>query len=264
MRPSVLPNLIEAAGRNARQGFADVALFEVGPVFFGDRPAATSAPRSPRIVAPQAPRALGQGRRRRPVRPEGRPAWPCWRRWARRAAAARAERPPGVVVATRAARRACSWAPRRCWPSSARLHPAVLKALRRGRAPVCWPSSCALEAVPEPKQKASSRVRPFSPSPLMPLTRDFAFVADTAKAAGDLVRAAARRRQGADRRRAGVRRLSRAPACRGRLQVGRPRGGGPAARQDPDRGRDRSAVPGGDRLGGQGLRGAPARPGASG
>ena len=33
MRPSILPNLIEAAGRNADKGFADVALCEVGPVF---------------------------------------------------------------------------------------------------------------------------------------------------------------------------------------------------------------------------------------
>ena len=35
MRPSALPNLIEAAQRNANRGFADVALFEVGPVFKG-------------------------------------------------------------------------------------------------------------------------------------------------------------------------------------------------------------------------------------
>jgi phenylalanyl-tRNA synthetase beta chain len=33
MRPSILPNLILAAARNAARGFADVALFEVGPVF---------------------------------------------------------------------------------------------------------------------------------------------------------------------------------------------------------------------------------------
>jgi len=33
MRPSILPNLIQAAGRNADRGFADVALCEVGPVF---------------------------------------------------------------------------------------------------------------------------------------------------------------------------------------------------------------------------------------
>ena len=33
MRPSILPNLIEAAGKNADRGFYDVALCEVGPVF---------------------------------------------------------------------------------------------------------------------------------------------------------------------------------------------------------------------------------------
>ena len=33
MRPSLLPNLIQAAGRNEARGFADVALFEVGPAF---------------------------------------------------------------------------------------------------------------------------------------------------------------------------------------------------------------------------------------
>ena len=31
MRPSLLPNLIAAAGRNMARGFADLALFEVGP-----------------------------------------------------------------------------------------------------------------------------------------------------------------------------------------------------------------------------------------
>lgn len=35
MRPSILPNLIEAAGRNRARGFPDTALFEVGPVFTG-------------------------------------------------------------------------------------------------------------------------------------------------------------------------------------------------------------------------------------
>jgi len=38
MRPSILPNLIEAAGRNARRGFADAALFEIGPFYRGDQP----------------------------------------------------------------------------------------------------------------------------------------------------------------------------------------------------------------------------------
>src|SRR5690606_16342584 len=38
MRPSLLPGLIAAAQRNADRGFADVALFEVGQIFAGDKP----------------------------------------------------------------------------------------------------------------------------------------------------------------------------------------------------------------------------------
>jgi phenylalanyl-tRNA synthetase beta chain len=36
MRPSILPNLIQAAARNAARGLGDAALFEVGPVFAED------------------------------------------------------------------------------------------------------------------------------------------------------------------------------------------------------------------------------------
>jgi phenylalanyl-tRNA synthetase beta chain len=38
MRPSLLPNLIAAVGRNMARGFADVALCEVGQVYGGDQP----------------------------------------------------------------------------------------------------------------------------------------------------------------------------------------------------------------------------------
>ncbi|MGE3831728.1 MAG: phenylalanine--tRNA ligase subunit beta [Parvibaculaceae bacterium] len=38
MRPSLIPNLIAAAGRNMARGFSDVALFEVGQAYAGDRP----------------------------------------------------------------------------------------------------------------------------------------------------------------------------------------------------------------------------------
>jgi phenylalanyl-tRNA synthetase beta chain len=38
MRPSLLPNLIAAAGRNADRGIEDAALFEVGPAFQGTQP----------------------------------------------------------------------------------------------------------------------------------------------------------------------------------------------------------------------------------
>jgi phenylalanyl-tRNA synthetase beta chain len=38
MRPSVLPNLLDAARRNADRGFPDIALYELGPLYRDDRP----------------------------------------------------------------------------------------------------------------------------------------------------------------------------------------------------------------------------------
>ncbi len=38
MRPDLLPGLLAAAARNQARGFADLALFEVGPAFFGGEP----------------------------------------------------------------------------------------------------------------------------------------------------------------------------------------------------------------------------------
>src|SRR6202035_2138698 len=38
MRPSLLPGLVAAVQANANRGFPDVALFEVGQIFRGDRP----------------------------------------------------------------------------------------------------------------------------------------------------------------------------------------------------------------------------------
>ena len=37
MRPSILPNLLEAAARNAARGIADIALFEIGPQYAGGK-----------------------------------------------------------------------------------------------------------------------------------------------------------------------------------------------------------------------------------
>ena len=38
MRPSLLPNLLHAAARNQARGYGDLALFEVGPRYFGPQP----------------------------------------------------------------------------------------------------------------------------------------------------------------------------------------------------------------------------------
>jgi phenylalanyl-tRNA synthetase beta chain len=191
MRPSILPTLLEAAGRNANRGFADAALFEIGPVFAGDRPqdqrtaiTAILAAHPPRrwdgaaeddlftikgdlyavldeIGAPTASLQVAQGA-----------ASPWWHP----GRSARLQLGPKAVLAEFGA-----------------LHPAVLKALDI-EGPV-YGFEVRLEAIPEPRRKAVKTRAALELSPLMPLSRDFAFVVDEAVAAGDLVRAV----QGADK-----------------------------------------------------------------
>jgi phenylalanyl-tRNA synthetase beta chain len=186
MRPSLLPNLIDAAGRNARRGFPDAALFEVGPTFHGDRPndqrtvvGAILAPKAPRgwdkaaqgdvftvkadllalleeLGAPVASLQTAQGSASS---------------WWHPGRSARLQLGPKAVMA-----------------EFGEIHPAVLKALDVA-GPV-YGFEITLEAIPEPKKKAVKTKPAFSPSVLMPLTRDFAFVVEKSKAAGDLVKAA--------------------------------------------------------------------------
>ncbi|MDG2522391.1 phenylalanine--tRNA ligase subunit beta [Caulobacter segnis] len=186
MRPSILPNLIEAAGRNARQGFPDVALFEVGPVFHSDRPdgqrTAVTA-----ILAPHAPRGWDK-----------RPADDLYSVKADLVALLEEMGAPVASLQTAQGSAGAWWHPGR----SARLqlgpkavlaefgeiHPAVLKALDVA-GPV-YAFEIWLEAVPEPKKKALKTKPAYTGSALMPLKRDFAFVVEAAKPAGDLVKAA--------------------------------------------------------------------------
>lgn len=188
MRPSALPGLVEACGRNAARGFPDCALFEIGPVFAGDRPqdqsttvAAVLAPHAPRdwaggegeplfrlkgdllalleeIGAPTASLQVAQGS-----------AGPWWHP----VQSARLQLGPKAVLAEFGA-----------------LHPRVLKALDVA-GPV-YAFELKLDAVPEPKRRGGSKTRPaLALSPLMPLRRDFAFVTPEATPAADLVRAVA-------------------------------------------------------------------------
>ncbi|MBU4433780.1 MAG: phenylalanine--tRNA ligase subunit beta [Alphaproteobacteria bacterium] len=186
MRPSLLPNLIEAAGRNARKGFPDAALFEIGPAFLGDRPQDQRTMVAV-ILAPHAPRGwdkAAQGDlfsvkadllalleelgapvdKLQTVQGSASSWWHPGR-------SARLQLGPKAVMA-----------------EFGELHPAVLKALDVA-GPV-YGFEITLEAIPEPKKKAIKSRAAFTPSPLMPLTRDFAFLVDKTQAAGDLVKAA--------------------------------------------------------------------------
>ncbi|MCC6471776.1 MAG: phenylalanine--tRNA ligase subunit beta [Alphaproteobacteria bacterium] len=191
MRPSILPNLLQAAQRNADRGSPDLALFEVGPVYAGDRPQDQSmhatvvrrgnnAPRhwdaKPRPVDAFDAKAdamavlslcgvpLGN------LQVEAKP--PAWYH-------------PGRAGVLRLGPNVLA--------SFGELHPRVLKALDvEGPAVGC---EVNLTLLPLPKAKAS-RARPLlKASPFQPVVRDFAFVVDDTIAAEQLVRAA----RGADK-----------------------------------------------------------------
>ena len=186
MRPSALPNLIQAAARNAARGFADAALFEIGPIYLGDGPAdqrtviaGLVAPHAARhwagagedalfalkgdlttlleeIGAPVASLQLVQGQNR---------DW--WH--------------PG-----RSAR--LQLGPKNVMVEFGELHPRVLKALDADGPMLGF--EIVLDNVPEPRGKSDKARGTADLSALMPLTRDFAFVVEDAKPVGDLVRAA--------------------------------------------------------------------------
>ncbi|HEX5776978.1 MAG TPA: phenylalanine--tRNA ligase subunit beta, partial [Caulobacteraceae bacterium] len=69
------------------------------------------------------------------------------------------------------------------------LHPAVLKALDVD-GPV-YGFEVWIEAIPEPKRKGVKTRPAFTAPALMPLSRDFAFLVDKDRPAGDLVKAVA-------------------------------------------------------------------------
>ena len=185
MRPSILPNLIEAAGRNARQGFPDIALFEVGPVYRGDRPG-DQAGLVGAIVAPHPPR-----------RWDGKASDPLFELKADLMALLdELGAPPLQLVQGQSS---AWWHPGR----SARLqlgpktpvaefgeiHPAILKALDV-EGPL-YGFELDVGALPDPKRRPTKTKPAAALSPLMPLRRDFAFVIDASTAAGDLSRAVA-------------------------------------------------------------------------
>ncbi|MBU4135083.1 MAG: phenylalanine--tRNA ligase subunit beta, partial [Alphaproteobacteria bacterium] len=187
MRPSALPNLIQAAARNAARGHADAALFEIGPIYLDDSPTGQRtvitgliAPRAARhwgaapedalfglkgdlmalleaLGAPTASLQLVQGQNRD---------------WWHPGRSARLQLGPKNIMAEFGA-----------------LHPRVLKALDADAPMLAF--EIVLDALPEPRGARSKARGPARLANLMPLTRDFAFVVENGKAVGDLVRAIA-------------------------------------------------------------------------
>ncbi len=186
MRPSVLPNLLSAAQRNADRGFAHGALFEIGPLYRDDTPegqhAMATGIRTGRtgvkrwddpgrevdalLAKADAAAALGAA---------GVPAEslqistdpPAWYH-------------PGRAGALRQGAKVLAY--------FGEIHPGVLAKL--GVAGPAVGFELFLDAVPTPRAR-QGKARPLlSLSPFQPVERDFAFVVDESVPADTMLRAA--------------------------------------------------------------------------
>src|SRR4051794_2638135 len=190
MRPSLLPGLIAAAQANSDRGFPDVALFEVGQVFRGDRPddqfAAAAGVRHGlgsskgigRHWSGSAPvdtldakgdafavlSAAGTPMQALQVVPGG----PNWLHPGR----------SGTIQI----------GPQNVLGYFGELHPAALETLGAEGPLVAF--EVILDRIPQAKPKPTRAKPVLELSPFQPVSRDFAFIVDRGIKAGDIVRAA--------------------------------------------------------------------------
>lgn len=196
MRPTLLAGLIAAAQANANRGASDVALFEVGQVFRGDRP--------------QDQFMAASGVRRGFASSEG-----LGRHWTGSAQAdvfdAKADA-LAVLAAAGAPMQALQivsggpgWlhpgrsgtiqiGPQNVLGYFGEVHPRALEAL--GADGPLMVFEVILDRIPEAKKKPTRAKPVIELSAFQPVTRDFAFIVDRSVKAGDIVRAA----QGVDKK----------------------------------------------------------------
>ncbi|MBW3097681.1 phenylalanine--tRNA ligase subunit beta [Pseudohoeflea coraliihabitans] len=192
MRPSLLPGLLAAAGRNADRGFGDVAMFEVAGTYESDNA--------------DGQRRVAGGIRRGTATLTG-----SGRDWnapgetvgvfdAKADAFAALEACGAPVGRLQVTRDAPDWyhpgrsgaiklGPKAVLGYFGEFHPAALEALDV-TGPLCG-FEIFIDAIPEPRRKATRTKPVLSLSPFQAVRRDFAFVVGTETAAGDIVRAAA-------------------------------------------------------------------------
>ncbi|MFO1101700.1 MAG: phenylalanine--tRNA ligase subunit beta [Methylocystis sp.] len=193
MRPSLLPGLVAAAGRNAARALGDQNLFEVGQIFLD----ATET--GQRLAAAGVRRGLaGAGRH--------------WSAQAREAGVFDAKADamallsalgvptgglqivPGGPAWFHPGRSATlQFGPKTVVGHFGELHPRALKTMDV-EGPVAA-FEIILDALPAPKAKPTKIKPKLEISDLQPVSRDFAFIVDRAARAGDLAKAA----QGADK-----------------------------------------------------------------
>jgi phenylalanyl-tRNA synthetase beta chain len=196
MRPSLLPGLVAAAQANSDRGFPDVALFEVGQVFWGDRPEEQLTAASGVRHGFASPQGLG-------------------RHWSGSAVADALDAKADALAVLSAAGApvqalqivpgGAGWlhpgrsgtiqiGPQNVLGYFGELHPRALEALGADGPLVAF--EVMLDRIPDAKQKPTRAKPVLELSAFQPVSRDFAFIVNRAVKAGDIVRAA----QGADRK----------------------------------------------------------------
>ncbi|TBN43764.1 phenylalanine--tRNA ligase subunit beta [Paracoccus subflavus] len=185
LRPDLLPGLLSAAARNQARGFADLALFELGPVFAGGEPGDQATQIAGLMVGHTAPRDPFGSRRRVDL-------------YDAKADAESILAAIGAPAKAQITRRLDPW-----WhPGRAgtialganalatfgELHPRVLRAFDVKGPAVAF----TVRIANVPLAKVRSTTRPaLGASELQPVERDFAFVVDAHVEALTLVNAAA-------------------------------------------------------------------------
>jgi len=196
MRPSLLPGLLAAAQRNADRGIGDLALFEVGQIFKGDKPDDQKMAAS--AVRRGTARATGAGRH--------------WSGAARSVDVFDAKSDALALLATLGVATGglqivaggpsflhpgrsgtLQFGPKGVIGWFGEFHPRVLEALDVN-GPLCG-FEIMLDAIPAPKAKPTKVKPKLDLSDLMPLERDFAFLVDATVQAGEILKSAL----GADR-----------------------------------------------------------------
>lgn len=187
MRPSILPNLITAASRNNDHGANNIALFEVGPAYSGQKITDQAHIAAMVRFGDKTPRHWRD--KSRPVDAYD----------AKADALAALEAAGAPVTNLQVYGEAPAWyhpgrsgtlrlGPKKILAAFGELHPTVLRHLDMEGALVG--AEVYLDAVPQPKKKSGQSRSALHLSNLPVVERDFAFIVARDVAVGDLVRAA--------------------------------------------------------------------------
>ncbi|MEW6766663.1 MAG: phenylalanine--tRNA ligase subunit beta [Pseudomonadota bacterium] len=195
MRPSLIPGLVAAAQANANRGYDDVALFEVGQIFKGDRP------EDQFMAASGVRRALAssKGSGRFWSGSSSVDAFDAKADALAVLAAAGAPMAGLQIVAASDSKNFPAWlhpgrsgaiqiGPQNVLGYFGELHPRALEALGAEGPLVAF--EVTLQKIPDAKAKPTRAKPLLELSAFQPVSRDFAFIVDRKVAAGEIVRTA--------------------------------------------------------------------------